>query len=112
VHHFNPRGHCAKHFERVLFTQFVLVVFHVRVSVAFQLTRSRCLFIFGFSKFFIGLVLEHTLVPTVVVFGPIFQADPAPQVAAAVRLALTAHAIAARGPLHSGLATGGSFGVG
>jgi len=70
------------------------------------------LFIFSISKFGIRLVLEHTFVPTVVVEGPVFQADPAPQVAAAVRLTLTAHAIASRGPLHSGLTTRGGFGVG
>jgi len=34
VHHFNPRGHCAKHFEPMLFTQFVLIVFSVAVNVA------------------------------------------------------------------------------
>jgi len=43
---------------------------------------------------------------------PVFQADPAPLVAAAVGLASTAHLVAARGSLQHKSAAGTSFGVG
>jgi len=43
---------------------------------------------------------------------PVFQADPAPLVTAAVGLAPTAHLIAARGPLQDKSAAGSGFGVG